>query len=288
MTGLLIGLCLGVGLFLVWRSCWVLPPDAAPRERGARLQRLADDITQAGFRGMSVRGLIISSLVIFGLTFLLAVALVETIPIAVAFAAILGMGPIAFVRNRARSRRVRLRDVWPDAIDNVASGVRAGLALPEALTQLGVRGPEELRPAFRAFGEDYRLSGRFNDCLDRLKERLSDPVGDRLVESLRIAREVGGSDLGRLLRTLSMFLREDARTRAELEARQSWTVNAARLAAAAPWLILAILATRPESVRAYSTGAGVAVLATGAGVTAFAYWLMLRLGRLPEDQRVIR
>ena len=40
------------------------------------------------------------------------------------------------------------------------------------------------------------------------------------------AREVGGTDLGRLLSTLSGFLRDDARTRAELLARQSWSVNA--------------------------------------------------------------
>ena len=96
-----------------------------------------------------------------------------------------------------------MRDLWPDAVDNLASAVRAGLALPEALSQLAVRGPEELRPAFAAFAEDYRATGRFQECLDRLKERLGDPVGDRLVESLRIAREVGGGDLGRLLRTLS-------------------------------------------------------------------------------------
>ena len=51
------------------------------------------------------------------------------------------------------------------------------------LRQLGDRGPEELRPAFAAFAEDYRTTGRFHDCLDRLKDRLSDPVGDRLVES---------------------------------------------------------------------------------------------------------
>ena len=44
---------------------------------------------------------------------------------------------------------------------------------------------------------------------------------------------MGGSDLGKLLGTLAEFLRESARTRSELEARQSWTVNAARLALAA-------------------------------------------------------
>ena len=30
--------------------------------------------------------------------------------------------------------RAELRDLWPDVVDNLASAVRAGLALPEALT----------------------------------------------------------------------------------------------------------------------------------------------------------
>ena len=133
------------------------------------------------------------------------------------------------------------------------------MALPESLIQLSVRGPEELRPAFAAFAQDYRTSGRFQESLDLLKVRLADPVADRIVESLRIAREVGGSDLGRLLRTLSAFLREDARTRAEMETRQGWTVNAARLAVAAPWLVLAMMSTRAESIRAYNSPGGVLV-----------------------------
>ena len=87
------------------------------------------------------------------------------------------------------------------------------MSLPDALAALGVRGPEPLRPAFDAFALDYQVTGRFGECLDRLKERLADPVGDRVVEGLRIAREVGGGDLGRLLRNLSGFLRDDARTR---------------------------------------------------------------------------
>jgi hypothetical protein len=91
-----------------------------------------------------------------------------------------------------------------------------------------IRGPEGLRRPFARFGEDYRATGRFYESLDRLEAGLADPVGDRIVESLRMARDVGGTDLGRLLRTLSAFLREDARTRAELETRQGWTVNAVR------------------------------------------------------------
>jgi len=37
---------------------------------------------------------------------------------------------------------------------------------------------------------------------------------------LRIAREVGGGELGRLLRNLSGYLRDEARTRSELESRR--------------------------------------------------------------------
>jgi tight adherence protein B len=65
-------------------------------------------------------------------------------------------------------------------------------------------------------------------------------------------------------------------------------VNAARLAVAAPWLVLALLATRPEAVMAYNSAVGAGVLGTGAGLSLLAYRLMLRIGRLPEEERVLR
>ena len=117
---------------------------------------------------------------------------------------------------------------------------------------------------------------------------MADPVADRIVESLRLAREVGGTDLGRLLRTLATFLREDNRTRGELEARQSWTVAGARMAAAGPWVVLAFLSTRPETAEAYNSVAGAMVLGVGAACSIVAYQGMLRIGRLPDDVRVLR
>ena len=288
MAGVLIGLLLGCGLFCIWWSAWVPIPAGERAHRTTLSDRLRDELVQAGYEATGPRALVSVCLIAFLLVTLLVYATTQVLPVALCFAAMAAYAPIGLVRMRARRRRASLRELWPDAVDNIASGVRAGLALPEALSQLGRRGPEELRPAFNAFAEDYRATGRFHESLDRLKVRLSDPVGDRLVESLRIARDVGGSDLGRLLRTLSTFLREDSRTRAELETRQGWTVNAARLAVAAPWVVLAMLATRPESIQAYRTGAGVTVLLFGAAISLVAYRLMIYLGRLPEDQRVLR
>lgn len=288
MSPLVIGLLLGVGVFFAYWSFWPQEQTREKTDRGGFMVELRDHLAQAGYTSLTPGNVVVGSVVLFAVAFVLLLAVVRVVPIAVCFAVMAGALPLSLVRARARKRRTKLRDLWPDVVDNITSGVRAGLALPEALSQLAARGPAELRPAFAAFAEDYRTTGRFHDCLDRLKDRLSDPVGDRIVESLRIAREVGGSDLGKLLRTLSSFLREDARTRAELETRQSWTVNAARLAAGAPWVILGLLALNGGSLAAYSSPTGWAVLAVGAGLCVVAYRAMIWIGRLPEEERVLR
>jgi tight adherence protein B len=285
---LAIGLLLGVGSFFIYWSFWPQDPTPQRTRQGGFTAQLRDHLNQAGYSSLTPVNLLAASFVLLAFAFVLVAVVTRVVPIALCFGIMAGALPISLVRMRARKRRNKLRDLWPDVVDNITSGVRAGLALPEALSQLSVRGPAELRPAFAAFAEDYRTTGRFHDCLDRLKDRLSDPVGDRIVESLRIAREVGGSDLGKLLRTLSSFLREDARTRSELETRQSWTTNAARLAAGAPWVILGLLALNGSSLQAYSSPTGWLVLAIGAGLCIVAYRAMVWIGRLPEEERVLR
>jgi len=285
--GALLGLVFGVGLMLIVGS-FQRPVAPRPARVDGWSARRTDLLRQAGLESVSHLQLL-SLQFISCLTALVVVLLVSgTLAVAVAFAFFGAQAPTAIVRRLRNRRVVEMREVWPEVVDNLTSAVRAGLSLPESVAGLGTRGPEQLRPAFLRFGADYRATGRFAECLDRLKDSLADPVGDRVCEALRMAREVGGTDLGRLLRTLSVFLREDARTRAELETRQGWTVNAARLAVAAPWLVLLLLATQSTTLQAYDTAGGVAVLAIGGALCALAYWLMLRIGRLPEDRRVLR
>jgi tight adherence protein B len=280
------GLFFGTGLLLVWQGAASAPKSAQPPAR--LTQRLEDLIHRAGIENITAAALL-WLIGLCGLTAVIVMLLVShTLPVALAFGVIAGYAPIALLRTRAARRRRELADVWPEAVDNLASAVRAGLSLPEALSQLGERGPPVLRPPFDAFGREYQASGRFGVCLDRLKQRLSDPVGDRVVEALRIAREVGGGDLGRVLRALSGFLRDDARTRSELEARQAWVVNGARLAAAAPWVVLLVLSFQPEVIGRYRSGAGVLVLAVGAALSLIAYRSMVAIGKLPDEERVLR
>jgi tight adherence protein B len=282
--GALAGLGLGTGLVLIWLAL-VSPRSTVTRpERAGRTRELLD---RAGLSATSVAGLWTVCAVTATVAFLAVQVISRTVTVALAFALLAAYLPFAVVSGRARRRQRDLAEVWPEAVDNLASAVRAGLSLPEALTQLGHRGPEPLREPFLAFADDYQFTGRFGDSLDRLKQRLADPVGDRVVEGLRIARDVGGGELGSLLRNLSGYLRDDARTRSELESRQAWTVNGARLAVAAPWLVLLMLCFQRNVISRYASTAGIVVLAVGGVLCLVAYRLMVRIGRLPTERRVL-
>lgn len=281
--GAVVGLLAGLGVALVLLS---QPSISTPaRVRGPiGLSRLVE---QSGIP-RATTGSVLAACVGAGLITGVLVLIITTVPMAALIAAgVAGYAPVIVLTRRVRARQRALRTAWPDAVDGLHSAVRAGLSLPEAVAALAERGPQVLRPAFTEFQREYRATGSFGRALDVLQDTLRDPVADRVISALRIAREVGGTDLGVVLRTVSALLREDARTRGEIEARQSWTVNAARLAVAAPWITLALLCTRPEAARAYASVTGAFVLLAAAGISFVAYRVMVRIGRLPVEERMV-
>lgn len=284
--GALVGLIGGLGLLLIWRS----GPRAPTRRPGAQSwsTRRRDMLRQAGVDGVGPGQLLAAQILASLIVLVLVLAITRTVTVAACFGVFGFFVPVLIVRRMRHRRQTTLRELWPEAIDNLASAVRAGMSLPEGLGAIGERGPAELRAPFARFAASYRATGRFGECLDALKDDLADPVGDRICETMRVARDVGGSDLGTVLRTLSELLRADARTRSELETRQGWVVNAARLAVAAPWIVLLLLGTQSETLRAYDSPGGTLLLVIGAVVCVLAYRIMLQIGKLPEEQRVLR
>ena len=64
--------------------------------------------------------------------------------------------------------------------------------------------------------------------------------------------------------------------------------NGARVAVAAPWLVLAMLSFQGDVIQRYNSAMGALIIGAGAVVCVVAYRLMLRIGRLPEPERVLR
>ncbi|MBU1586693.1 MAG: type II secretion system F family protein [Actinobacteria bacterium] len=280
----LLGLALGAGVLLV-ASHWLWPRGHRMPRQSALVALWSDRLAQAGLERVTPGMLGAVSVVMGVAAASVAYALVPVAVLAVAAGVAVLALPAVLVSWRARRERRAARVAWPDLVDHLVSAVRAGVALPDGVAGLASVGPECTRAAFAEFAASYRVTGNFGVCLDELKERLADPVADRILETLRMAREVGGGELTAILRALGANLREESATRSELEARQSWVLMAARLGVAAPWIVLALLSTRAEAAVAYGSPAGVMLVVTGLVVSLVAYRLMLAVGRLPEERR---
>lgn len=179
------------------------------------------------------------------------------------------------------------QDVWPDVVDNLASAIRAGLSLPQAIAEIAATGPKSVQPAFAQCASHYQRTGNFSEALLGLRQEFAGSSTDKICSALQIAYEVGGADLGLVLRSLSEVLREDARVRSEITARQSWTVNGAKLAVAAPWLTALVLSTRSGTAAVYFSSSGIRMLSLCAIVSVVAYLTMMRIGRLPSQPRLM-
>lgn len=280
----LLGLTLAAGVLLTV-SPWLWPARPAAQEPPRRYGPSARLLEAAGFAHVPSRALVLGCAASAALAGAVAWLLTAVPVLAAAALAAGALVPIAWLRARG-SKLVRARrGLWPDVCDLLIASVRAGMSLPDAVASLAESAPPQLRPAFGAFARDMAASGHFESSADRLKQTLADPLADRIVETLRMARQVGGTELVPVLRSLSASVRAEAALRAEVESRQSWTRGAAVLGVVAPWVILALLAMRPEGATAYSSPEGVALILAGGVVSAVAYRLMLRIGRLPEPRR---
>ena len=261
--GAFVGLLAGLGVLLVWHGLSAPTRARSARMSGAKTREL---LAQAGLPGVSPARLVAAQVALGLVAGAITFVVTQSISVSLVF--------VTFRRRRAAAPG---HETAPQAPGRPARALARGrrqpdLRRPRRPVAAGGARRRSARAGRSRCGSRFVSSapttgppGGSTSRLDRLKDALADPVGDRVVESLRVAREVGGTDLGRLLSTLSAFLRDDARTRAELLARQSWSVNAARMAVAAPWLVLLLLATQRETLQAYDTPTGTVILVAGRG-----------------------
>ena len=186
------GLVCGIGLVLV-ASPWFAP--APVRRSWGPWRRLSEEVSRARVPGLSAARLVALSLVVGAVVWVAILALTGAWPVALIVALGVAFLPYAWVVSRVAAHAKTVRAAWPEVVDAMVSGVRAGTSLPQVLCELADEGPQPLRFAFDAFSRDYSANGRFASALDRMKDEVRDPVADRIVEALRIARSVGGADL---------------------------------------------------------------------------------------------
>jgi tight adherence protein B len=218
--------------------------------------------------------------------FVVATVITSSPLIGIPFALITSTIPIVVIRRKVEIERALLQNLWPEILDHVISGLQSGLSLAETLVALGTRGPVKSRSIFLLFSEKLRGGTDFGQALNELKQAFNDGTADQVCEVLEFARVSGSRDTSLTLRTLSNFIRRDLALRAEISAKHSWVKNSAALAAVAPWILLLLLATQENTLRAYTSGGGLTILIIGALLTVVAYFWMEKVGKLRETPRI--
>lgn len=193
--------------------------------------------------------------------------------------------PIVGLSGSRQKRRVRAEAAWGDVIDSLRMSLRSGSNLSEGMSECLNHIPHDWREVWSRASMALVRGEETVKVLRNFQNEIADPVADRVVESLLIARDTGGSALPVVLRELAVAVRAESSFRREARSRQSWVRNAAKLGVLAPWLVLAMLSSRPENREAYSSQAGTILILGCSVATALAYAFMSKLAKLREAPR---
>lgn len=268
------GVLLGIGIALL------VIPRGVRRPRSVRIW-----FDEAGLAGvpLAVIGAVMTTVAV------IAGALTATViplPSVAPLGFVVGCGvPIVALASARDRRRQRARALWPDVIDSIRVALRSGTTLTDAMIAASAMVPKEWRVAWTELEVTLRRGSDVDTALRRLQRALADPIADRVVEAIVVAREFGGTELPAVLTELGRSVRRESGMRREAQSRQSWVRHAATLGVVSPWIVLALLASRPENREAYSTVAGTILIVASAGATVVAYVAMRALGTLREPAR---
>jgi tight adherence protein B len=206
---------------------------------------------------------------------------------ALAAAAFSASFPVASYRARRARRRAEAREAWPRMIEEMRLLTGSlGRSIPQALFDVGRRGPEEMRPAFASAQREWMISTDFGRTISVLKLALADPTADATCETLLVAHEVGGSDLDRRLAALVEDRVQDLQGRKDARAKQAGVRFARRFVLLVP-LGMALAGLSIGNGRAaYERPTGQLGVAFGLAMIAVCWLWAGQLLKLPDEQRV--
>lgn len=208
------------------------------------------------------------------ISYLLLQLLSQTVVISLPLS--IGAGAIPWMKSSAQERKKQksIQDAWPEALDHINSAIKSGVSISQALANLAERGPIVLSPFFREYKFQVNTTGNLELALKNLCLSTQDPILKRLTQTILLVRQVGGAQVGSVLRTFTTFLRNDLTAKCEIEMRHGWIANTARIASCAPWLLLIFLTFQPQTRTAYNTPTGAIVVLGGSLLIVIAYFWM--------------
>jgi len=187
------------------------------RRARAKSPPLSVRIAQAGLDWSKRRFMITSGVlgvIGFGLALGLDAGFFAAIAMGFAFAFGLPLWTLKFLKKRRENKFLK---GFPDAVDVIVRGIKAGLPLLDSIRVVSVDAPEPLRSEFRAIVETQAIGMPLGEACGKLYERI--PVSEANFFGIVISiQQKAGGNLSEALGNLSRVLRDRKKMKGKIDA----------------------------------------------------------------------
>jgi tight adherence protein B len=218
------------------------------RRAKAKTPPISVRISQAGLTWSKQRFLVTSAaigLVAFLIALMLDAGLIAAF--ALGFAGAFGF-PRWLLKYLKKRREAKFLLAFPDAVDVIVRGIKAGLPLLDSLRVISVDSPEPVRSEFRTIVETQAIGIPLGDACLRLYERI--PVAEANFFGIVITiQQKAGGNLSEALGNLSRVLRDRKKMKAKIQAMSMEAkASGAIIACLPPAVMILVYLTSPHYI----------------------------------------
>jgi tight adherence protein B len=170
--------------------------------------------------------------------------------------------PHLYVGAKRKGRFKRFTAEFPNAVDVIVRGLKAGLPMADCLRVIASEAQDPVKGEFLAIAQDQTLGMPIDEAVQRLRDRVPLPESNFFAIVIAIQSRTGGS-LSEALGNLSKVLRERKKMQAKIKAMSAEAKSSAGIIGALPFLVSgAVYMTSPDYMSLlFTTMTGKIVLA---------------------------
>ncbi|MCC3861438.1 type II secretion system F family protein [Pseudemcibacter aquimaris] len=205
-----------------------------PEELRKRLRRTGRNIT---FKNYITANCIVAFVTLVLLFLFSTVSLVPSIAVSVAVGLFI---PHLYV-SMAINRRLNAFTVqFPEAIDLIVRGLKAGLPVTESIAAVAQEMEDPISTEFKIISDEVRFGKTLDEALWQTSERLETPEFKFFVICISVQQETGGN-LSETLANLSSILRGRAQLKLKIKAMSSEGRASAGIIGALPFVMTGLM-----------------------------------------------
>lgn len=183
-------------------------------------------------------------------TFFIAYVLaqLELLPSVAFGGAAIVLGPKLYVARAVKTRQKKFANEFPNAMDVITRGVKAGLPLMDCLKVISRDAQEPVRSEFKAVVDEQALGVPVDEALKKLTERM--PLAETNFFTIVIAiQSRSGGSLAEALGNLSKVLRDRKKMQAKIVAMSQEAKSSAGIIGALPIVVATLVyLTTPDYI----------------------------------------